>query len=127
MTRTFVMVWALAPVFFAPLANAACDGAPTPAPASPAAGYPSLCNIPKAPKDVPTAATFKERVVATRVAGAVLARDGAPESFTLDDMDAFVAAARGAGAAPPPVDAAALDTEAFVKAMRARASGSPKP
>lgn len=90
--------------------------------------YPSFCDIPAAPTDARGASGFKTVVVDTRLAGAGLVRETTPAHFSLDQSDAFEAAARRQVMAPPPMTPpGGADTAAFVKAARARARPPSRP
>ena len=74
------------------------------------------------------AEAFKAAVVDTRVEGARLVRRTAPDTFTLNATDDFLAQARRDATPPPPLTTPSDgDTAAFVKEMRARATPPPKP
>jgi hypothetical protein len=90
--------------------------------------YPDFCDIPPKPTDIRPVEAFKTQVVRTRVAGAVVVRQTAPETFTLSDTEAFAESAKHE-AAPPPPEAAPMeaDTEAFVKQSKAKATPPRKP
>jgi hypothetical protein len=108
------------------LAAAPC--APAAAPADPFAApstlaYPNFCDIPPKPTDIRPAAAFKTQVVGTRVAGAVVVRQTAPETFTLSGTEGFADSAKSEAAPPPPQTAPIdADTEAFVKQSKAKAT-----
>jgi hypothetical protein len=90
--------------------------------------YPSFCSIPAAPTNVPTAEAFKGQVVRTRLAGAVVTRDTAPEAWTLAGTEDFLAAGRSEAAPPPPPAAVGPnETAAFIAAAKAAAAPPPKP
>lgn len=91
------------------------------------APYPSFAQVPEIPKNVRTAQAWKAAVVATRAAGARVARLAARTPWTLEDTAAWAAGERAVAAPPPPMTTPADgDTEAFVKAMRARATPPPR-
>jgi hypothetical protein len=114
---------------------AACD-ATKPSPALPTdmvalaragGAFPAICSIPAVPTDVPSAETYKHRVVDIRLDGRALERQTAPSTFTLSDTDALAASLRAAATPPPPMTTPDEgDTEAFVKAMRAKAAAPKK-
>jgi len=85
--------------------------------------YPVFCDIPPKPTDVRPPAAFNTQVVRTRMAGVVVVRQTAPETFTLSGTETFAASAKHE-AAPPPPETAPLegDTEAFVKQSKAKAT-----
>lgn len=116
---TFVAFAEAGAVSAAPCAPAAAPTDPFAAPAT--LSYPNFCDIPPKPTDIRTAAAFKTQVVGTRVAGAVVVRQTAPETFTLSGTEAFAESARNE-AAPPPPEIVPTDTEAFVKQSKAKAT-----
>lgn len=122
-----------------PLALAACAHKPAPNPASPLAGkisavadekggYPKFSQVPSMPTDVRTAQAWKNSVNGVEAAGAQLKADTAPDTFTLNDTDAFAAKARaavaGAGEAPGE-EAARAASDAFARQARERATPPP--
>jgi hypothetical protein len=124
-------------VTFVALANAGAAMAAPCAPAAPAAGefarpqtlaFPDFCDIPAKPTNVPTAQAFRIEVVRTRVAGAVIVSQSAPDTFTLSDTEGFADRAKEEAAPPPPMSApGAADTEAFVNQSKAKATPPHKP
>lgn len=121
-------------VLAAPLSAAAataCD-APPPLPADLVAEaraphpFPTFCSIPPIPTDVRPAAGFKTAVTDVRVAKADLAREVGPDHWSLDGTEAFAAGARSTAAPPPPMTTD-QDTEAFLRAMKKRATPPPRP
>jgi hypothetical protein len=124
-------------VTFVALAKVSAALAAPCAPAAPTTGefarpqtlaYPDFCNIPAKPTDIPTAQTFKTRVVRTRVAGAAIVRESAPDTFTLSDTVGFAERAKEEATPPPPMSASGgADTEAFVKQSKAKATPPHKP
>jgi hypothetical protein len=116
---TFVAFAKAGAVLAAPCAPAAAATDPFAAPAS--LSYPNFCDIPLKPTDIRPAAAFKAQVVGTRVAGAVVVRQTAPETFTLSGTEGFAESARHE-AAPPPPEVTPSDTEAFVKQSKAKAT-----
>ena len=124
-------------VTFVALANAG-DAVSAPcAPAAPVAAefarpqtltFPDFCDIPAKPTNVPTAQAFKTEVVRTRVAGAVIVSQSAPDTFTLSDTVGFADRAKEVAAPPPPMSAPSeADTEAFVNQAKAKATPPHKP
>jgi len=90
--------------------------------------YPNFCDIPPKPTDVRPAAAFKTQVVRTRMAGAMVVRQTAPDTFTLSGTEGFAESAKRE-AAPPPPETAPMegDTEAFVNQSKAKATPPRKP
>lgn len=118
---TFVAFAKAGVVLAAPCAPAAA--APDPFAASSNLAYPNFCDIPPKPSDVRPVAAFKTQVVGTRVAGAVVVRQTAPETFTLSGTEGFAESAKSEAAPPPPQTAPIdADTEAFVKQSKAKAT-----
>jgi hypothetical protein len=91
------------------------------------APYPSFANVPQIPDDVRAPTLWKADVVATRVAGARLARQIARDPWTLSDTAGFAARARAEASPPAPLTTSSqAETEALVKAMQARAIKPPR-
>lgn len=91
---------------------------------------PTFQDIPTVPTDVRTPMEWRRSVLALESAGDQLARESAPDTFTLHDTDGFAANTRGqldAGSATPPTAAEIAASAAFVKAARARATPPPRP
>jgi hypothetical protein len=116
---TFVAFAKAGAALAAPCAPATTPADPFAAPSNLA--YPNFCDIPPKPTDIRSAAAFKTQVVRTRVAGAVIVRRTAPETFTLSGTEGFAESAKRE-AAPPPPEVATTDTEAFVKQSKAKAT-----
>lgn len=90
--------------------------------------YPTFADIPPVPTDVRPLPAFGRAAKDLEVAGAELARDTAPGTWTLTGTEAFAGRARdiaGPEATGPASTTAA--TEAFAKAQRARATPPPSP
>jgi hypothetical protein len=114
-----------------PFANAAVD------PASPVAAevaraanttrpYPTFAGIPPVPKDVRPVRQYGQQVKTIQQARADLEARTAPETWSLNDPEAFAAQARrqaGQEAAPT----ANGDTDAFAARQRKRATPPPPP
>ncbi len=89
--------------------------------------YPTFCSIPPTPTDIRTDRQFKTAVVGVRVAGARLADQSGPETFSLTGTEAFAAAAKREAAPPPPMTTPSeAPTEAFIKQLKARAEPPPR-
>jgi hypothetical protein len=88
---------------------------------------PSFGQVPPTPRDVRSARAWKAAVVETRIVGQRIARLAAATPWTLSDTAGWAAQERAEGAPPPPITTPLEgDTEAFVKAMRARATPPPR-
>ncbi|MDB5457783.1 MAG: hypothetical protein JWP92_3368 [Caulobacter sp.] len=91
---------------------------------------PRFADIPAVPTDVRSPTEYKTAVTGQEQVAAELRRQTAPNTFELNNTDAFAARARSKAKAPPPVDTTEADraaTDAFVKAARARASAPSSP
>lgn len=90
--------------------------------------YPNFCAIPPTPTNIPSAQTFKTEVVDTRLAGARLESESAPETWSLTGTEDFESGAIRQAAPPPPMTAPGdADTEAFVAKSKAKATPPHKP
>jgi hypothetical protein len=90
--------------------------------------YPSFCSIPLAPKNVRHADAFRAQVVTTRLAGAVLTRDTAPETWSLTGTNDFIDTGRREAEPPaPPAGVGPAETAAFLAEAKAKAAPPPKP
>lgn len=113
-------------------AAAPCQ-APAPAPDAELASqanltYPEFCAIPAKPKDVRPVEAFRTAVVRTRVAGAIIVRQSAPETFSLTGTEGFAQSAKGQAAPPPAMTLPGeANTEAFVAKSKARATPPKRP
>jgi|GEM_PF-3394739 len=115
-------------------AQPGAGGSPPPLPpdllgrAREVSAYPTFCSIPPTPVGVRGAGAFKAAVVDTRLAGARLASQTAPSTFSLGDTEAFAATQRDEAAPPPPMTAPSeADTADFTKAARERATPPTRP
>ena len=93
-------------------------------------GFPSFSAIPPAPTDLASAGQLKVTVEAEQAAGLAVRAQAAPDTWTLDSTDAFAARAvadANAGGIHPPTAAEIAESEAFAKAMRARAKPPSRP
>jgi hypothetical protein len=96
--------------------------------ASKARPYPAFCAIPPTPTDVRTSQAFRAAVIDTRLAGQQLERLTEPGSFHLSETDSWALHARREASPPPPIASPEpLDTEAFVRAARAKTTPPRKP
>jgi len=92
------------------------------------APYPSFADVPSVPKDVRQPGDWKRDVVAARLSGAQLQRLVEREPFSLSDTEAFAERLRAEAQPPAPVTTSSqAETEALVKAMKARAMKPPRP
>jgi hypothetical protein len=92
--------------------------------------YPTFEGIPQMPADIRPPEAFRVAVAATEEDRATLLRDTAPETFSLSGTEAFAAGQRArididVTDIPTAADTAA--TEAWARAMRARATPPPRP
>ncbi|HEY2708574.1 MAG TPA: hypothetical protein VGI95_11030 [Caulobacteraceae bacterium] len=91
------------------------------------APLPTFASIPPAPKDLRPFAAWRSAIHDTKVAGAQVYAEGAATPWTLGDTEGWAAHERALAAAPAPMTSPSEgDTEAFVKAMRARATPPPR-
>lgn len=92
--------------------------------------YPTFADIPSRPADLPTDEQFEAMVQDQEAEGLYVTRQTAPETWYLDASDAFAARATAdaaAGGVRAPTDAEIAESEAFARAMRARAKPPPRP
>lgn len=98
------------------------------APAPRNLAFPNYCDIPPAPKSVPSAEAFKSEVVTVRLAGRALDTKTGPETWSLSGTEDFATAAKREVEPPPPMTTPEPGgTEAFVKKSQALATPPPKP
>ncbi|MBI1408011.1 MAG: hypothetical protein GC145_17990 [Caulobacter sp.] len=93
-------------------------------------GFPTFASIPPLPADAPDPAVVKARVEDQQAEGQYTQRMAGPDTWTLNNSEAFARQARAdaaAGGIHPPTDAEIAESEAFAKAMRARAKPPPRP
>lgn len=88
--------------------------------------YPSFSEIPAKPNDVRPLRMFGQAAREIELAGALLERETAPETWTLSNTEDFAAGARAA-AGPELAPADPRDTEAFASELRDRATPPPPP
>lgn len=92
--------------------------------------FPSFKDIPAVPTDLRSSTQWRESVLALKNTGLALERATAPSTFTLNADDNFAATATAnldPRAMQPPTAAEIAESEAFVKAARARATPPPRP
>jgi hypothetical protein len=87
--------------------------------------YPKFSDIPPTPANPRPARDWAQAVAGVEAAGAQLAAQTAPGTWTLDGTSAFAARAQ-ADVTPPPAITTS-DTEAFARDARARATPPPSP
>ncbi len=93
-------------------------------------GFPGFAAIPSAPTDLASVGQLKAKVEAEQAVGLAVTAQAGPETWTLDSTDAFAARAvaeANAGGIHPPTAAEIAESEAFAKAMRARAKPPSRP
>ncbi len=149
-TRTFRLVSRMALVAGAGWLLCACAGLPTvdeklavppidqKSPAAAAVAdilgapgeYPTFAGIPETPTDLKTADQYKADVIGQEETAAALAAAVAPSTWTLSETDAFAAQAMAdakVGTVSAPTDAEMASSEAYARALRAKASPPPRP
>ena len=100
---------------------------PLTAPAPAFMPYPNFCDIPPAPKSVPSAAAFKTDVVGVRIAGRTLDTRSGPDTWSLAGTETFAAHAKREVEPPPPMTTPEPgDTEAFVEKSQAQTTPPPR-
>ena len=101
---------------------------PLTAPPPPNMPFPSFCDIPPAPKSVPSAAAFKTDVVRVRVAGRNLDVGSGPDTWSLGGTtESFAAEAKREVEPPAPMTTPEPGgTEAFVEKSQAQTTPPPK-
>jgi len=86
--------------------------------------YPSFSDIPKSPQDLRPVAAYGREADAIKLAGDKLVRETGPETWTLQNTEAFAARARrdsGPDIQPPQPG----EAEAFARELRERATPPP--
>jgi hypothetical protein len=149
-TRTFRTVSGLALLAGAGLLLCACASLPnldqsfaTPAidQKSPAAAavadilkapgdYPTFASIPEPPTDLKSAEQYKADVTGQQQTADALIAATAPSTWTLSETDAFAAQAMAEAkveTVTAPTDAEVASSEAYARALRAKASPPPRP
>lgn len=92
--------------------------------------YPTFAGIPEVPTDLRPASDYKAEVEGQRQTAEALAAAVAPETWTLSETDAFAAQAMAdakVGTVTAPTDAEMAESEAYARALRAKASPPPRP
>jgi hypothetical protein len=91
-------------------------------------GYPTFAAIPAAPTDVRPAGAWRDNIAGVKAAGARLAAETAPSTFSLSDTEAFAETTRrrlDAGGAAPTEAASRAEADAFARSIRQRATPPP--
>lgn len=92
--------------------------------------YPTFASIPEVPTDLKTAEQYRSDVEGEQSTAAALVAATAPSTWTLSETDAFAAQAMAeakVGVVTAPTDAEVADSEAYARALRAKASPPPRP
>jgi len=92
--------------------------------------FPSFADIPQVPADLRTDEGWRQVVRGTEADREQLLAQTAPSTFSLNDTDAFTERARAAIGYDPsdvPTATEAAESEAWARAMRARATPPPRP
>jgi hypothetical protein len=92
--------------------------------------YPTFAGIPDQPTDLKTADEYKADVTGAQATAAALIAATAPSTWTLSETDAFAAQAMAdakVGEVSAPTDAEMAESEAYARALRAKASPPPRP
>lgn len=90
--------------------------------------YPTFAAIPEAPTDIRPAQAWRDNIAGVKAAGARLAAETAPSTFTLNDTEAFAELTRrrlDAGGAPADEATSRAEADAFARSIRARATPPP--
>jgi hypothetical protein len=91
------------------------------------APYPTFAEVPPLPTDVRPLQAWKAAILDTQAVGAQTMGQASSTPWTLDDSQGWADRGRAEAAPPPPMTTPGdLDTEAFVAAMRARATPPPR-
>jgi hypothetical protein len=92
--------------------------------------FPGFSAIPQAPTDLDSTGSLKAKVAAEMSAGQAVAAEAAPATWTLGSTEAFASLAiadANASGLHPPTPAEIAESEAFAKALRARAKPPSRP
>lgn len=92
--------------------------------------YPTFADIPEVPTDLKSAEDYKADVAGQQATAAALLAATAPSTWTLSETDAFAAQAMAdakVGEVSAPTDAEMASSEAYARALRAKASPPPRP
>ena len=91
-------------------------------------GYPTFAAIPAAPTDIRPAKAWRDNIAGVQAAGARLAAETAPSTFSLSDTEAFAESTRrrlDAGGVAPTEAASRAEADAFARSIRQRATPPP--
>ena len=92
--------------------------------------YPTFAGIPEVPTDLKTPEQYKADVTGQQQTAEALIAATAPSTWTLSETDAFAAQAMTeakVGTVNAPTDAEVASSEAYARALRAKASPPPRP
>lgn len=92
------------------------------------AGYPTFAAIPQAPNDVRPARAWRDNIAGVQAAGARLAAETAPSTFSLTGTEDFAETTRrrlDAGGPAPDAAASQAAADAFARSIRQRATPPP--
>jgi hypothetical protein len=92
--------------------------------------YPTFASIPEVPTDLKTAEEYKADVAGQQQTAEALVAATAPSTWTLSETDAFAAQAMAEAkvdTVTAPTDAEVASSEAYARALRAKASPPPRP
>jgi len=120
---------------FEPGAGVAIDPASSAAPAVAAAvadpgPWPTFAGIPEIPADLRSAEAWRDAVADQEADGLFTRRNAAEETWSLNDTEAFAAGLRATVAqidVHAPTDAEMAESDAYARALRARATPPPLP
>ncbi|MES2035635.1 MAG: hypothetical protein V4466_15820 [Pseudomonadota bacterium] len=107
-----------------PAAAAVAEAARTPGP------WPTFADIPEVPADLRDAAAWRAAVADQEAEGAATQRAGAEDTWSLTATEAFTARAQAdidSVKVHAPTDAEVAESEAYARALRARATPPPSP
>ena len=89
--------------------------------------YPTFAQIPPEPTDVRPVRAWGPAAQQVEAAGARLAQETAPSTWTLSGTEAFAEGIRRQLGAAPPAESTTAATEAYAKELRKRATPPPPP
>ena len=91
-------------------------------------GYPTFAAIPEPPTDIRPAAAWRNSIAGVKNAGARLAAETAPSTFSLSNSEDFAETTRrrlDAGGVAPTEEASRAAADAFARSVRQRATPPP--